>query len=190
MDGSLVIRNMTYVEIATQIFSILTIIAQATVVILFVSLLFKHRITKQISAFFAKYALLFGFIVALVATLGSLYYSEVAGYTPCKLCWYQRILMYPQVILLGLGYARKDKNIVFYSIVMSTLGAGIALYHYLIQIGTIDEILPCTTVGYSVSCAEKFVMTYGYITIPMMSLSAFLLILVLMLVLRKQHQGK
>jgi disulfide bond formation protein DsbB len=176
---------MLNVATATQFFSILTLIAQVSVIIIFVSLLFKNRLTKKVISFFGGHALLLGFIVALVSMLGSLFYSEIAGYTPCKLCWYQRILIYPQVILLGIAFAKKDQQIALYSIVLSILGAGIALYHYLIQIGTIGEILPCSTVGYSVSCAEKFVMTYGYITIPMMSLSAFLLILSLMLAQEK-----
>jgi disulfide bond formation protein DsbB len=179
---------MQLIPTATQIFSILTIICQIGIVIIIISLLIKHPITKGILKFFGKYALLLAFLIALVSTLGSLFYSEIAQFTPCKLCWYQRILMYPQVILLGMGYARKDKTIGLYSIVLSSLGAIIALYHYLLQIGTIGEILPCTTVGYSVSCAEKFVMSYGYITIPMMSLSAFLLILLLMIVQKRIHR--
>jgi disulfide bond formation protein DsbB len=179
---------MNPVEIANQIFSILTIIAQATVILLIVSLFFSHKTTK-ILHFFGKHAIIFAFSVALIATLGSLFYSEIAGYTPCKLCWYQRILMYPQVLLLGTAYVKRDKGIGIYSIVFSFLGAGIALYHYLLQRGAIDEILPCTTVGYSVSCAEKFVMNYGYITIPMMAFSAFLLILFLFIA-QKRATGK
>lgn len=181
---------MTTVQIATQIFSVLTIIAQVTVVLLLISWIIKTPLTKKLLTFFRTNALLFAFVVSLVAMLGSLFYSEIAQYTPCKLCWYQRILIYPQVVLFGIAFAKRDKHIAIYSIVLSVLGSGIALYHYLIQIGTIGEILPCTTVGYSVSCAEKFVMNYGYITIPMMSLSAFLLILALMVVLRTNSAKK
>jgi disulfide bond formation protein DsbB len=166
---------------ATQLFSILTIIAQLTSILLLLAFLIKSSVSTRILRFFGKNALLFGFIVALVSMLGSLFYSEVARYTPCVLCWYQRILMYPQVLLLGIAYVRKESHIILYSLIMSALGASVALYHYLIQIGTIGEIMPCTSVGYSVSCVEKFVMTFGYITIPMMSLSAFTLLLMLML---------
>ena len=181
---------MQNVEIASQIFSVLTIIAEVAAVVLFFSLLFSNKITKKIIKIFGQNATLLAFVVALAATLGSLFYSEIAGYTPCKLCWYQRILMYPQVLLLGLAYLKKDRHITDYSMVLSFLGAGIALYHYLIQRGTIGEILPCSAVGYSVSCAEKFVMTFGYITIPMMSLSAFLLIFFLMKVQKKYENSK
>lgn len=172
---------MEIVQIATQVFSILTIVCQIGIVLLLFSLLINSNISAKVITFFGKNALLFGFLIALVSMLGSLFYSEIALYDPCKLCWYQRILMYPQVILLGIAYLRRDKGIVDYSIVLSAIGACISLYHYLLQTGTVQEILPCAAVGYSVSCAEKFIMTFGYITIPMMALSGFLFITFLML---------
>lgn len=176
---------MNLAQAANQVFSLLAIIAQITVIALVLSLFIRNTITKKILMFFGKYAIVFAFLIALTATLGSLFYSEILGYNPCKLCWYQRILMYPQVLLLGFAYWRKDKNIVDYSIILSALGAGIAFYHYLLQRNIVQEILPCSAVGYSVSCAEKFVMTYGYITIPLMALSAFLLILILMIIKKR-----
>jgi disulfide bond formation protein DsbB len=176
---------MQIAPIANHLLSFLAVIAQITVVVLLLSLFIRSALTKKILTFFRKHAMLFAFLVALTATLGSLFYSEILGYTPCKLCWYQRILMYPQVLLLGFAYWRKDRHIVDYSIILSILGIGIAFYHYLLQRNVVSEILPCSAVGYSVSCAEKFVMTYGYITIPLMSLSAFFLILVLMVIKKR-----
>src|SRR5438046_1262732 len=137
---------MQIVSTATQIFSLLTIVCQVTVVILILAVFIKTAMTRKVLTFFAKHALRISFLVALVATLGSLFYSEIAHFEPCKLCWYQRILMYPQSLLLAIAYGKKDKNIGIYSIVLSSLGIVIALYHYLLQIGTIGEILPCTTV--------------------------------------------
>lgn len=130
-------------------------------------------------------ALRIAFGVSLVATLGSLFYSEIAHFTPCLLCWYQRIFMYPQTILLGLAIWKKDKGIALYSLTLSIIGAGIAGYHYLLQRGVGPE-LPCAAVGYSEACSQRFVMTFGYITIPLMALTAFLLIIVSMLSLRKK----
>ena len=127
--------------------------------------------------------ILLGFIIALVATSGSLFYSEIASYTPCELCWYQRILMYPQVLILGMAMWKKDKNIADYSILLSILGGIIATYHYIIQFVE-TKIVPCSAVGYSVSCSDNFVLDYGYITIPMMALSAFVAIIILMLFLK------
>jgi disulfide bond formation protein DsbB len=176
---------MDIVSIATQSFSLLTILCQIGVIIILIALIIQNELSRKIIFFFGKHALLFSFLIALVATIGSLFYSEVAQYVPCKLCWYQRIMMYPQVVLLGFAYIRKDKSVAAYSILLSSIGAIIATYHYLLQIGKVQEILPCSAVGYSVSCSTKFVMTYGYITIPMMALSGFLLILFLMLAQRR-----
>ena len=129
--------------------------------------------------FLSKYAYHFALIVALTATLGSLFYSEIAGFAPCELCWYQRILMYPQTVILFLAILKKD-NVKDYLIALSTAGLVIASYHYYLQRGG-TSILPCSTVGYSQSCSENFFMQFGYITIPVMASTAFLLIIVLML---------
>lgn len=175
-------------QLATLFFSSLTIFAQIVSFFIVLSLFMNNIFSKKIKAFFAKRALLCSFLIALVSMLGSLYYSEIAQYTPCTLCWYQRILMYPQVVLLGLSYLRKDSAISVYGMVFSGIGFIIASYHYLLQIGTIEELTPCGVVGYSVSCSENFGMTFGYITIPMMAMSGFLLIFLLLLILhRSKH---
>jgi len=124
------------------------------------------------------HALPLAFTAVLIATLGSLTYSEIIGYEPCKLCWIQRILMYPQVLILGLavwGQHKGNRALIDVSLIMSLIGAMVAFYHYLMQLGIIPEG-SCAAVGYSVSCAERFVMEFGYLTIPMMALSAFLFI--------------
>lgn len=123
-------------------------------------------------------AFILALVVSLTATLGSLFYSEVAGFEPCKLCWYQRILMYPQVVLLGLAIKKRDRNIADYLLALSLLGAPIALYHYFLQ-RVESPFVPCTVVGYSASCNQSFTMQFGYITIPMMTLTAFILIMLL-----------
>ncbi|MBI2038639.1 MAG: disulfide bond formation protein B [Candidatus Nealsonbacteria bacterium] len=170
---------------ANQILSILTITAQILIVGLFAIILFKK---SKLLDFIQKYAILFSFIVALIAVSGSLFYSEVAGFTPCKLCWFQRIFMYPQVILLGLALLKKDRNIADYILALSIPGAIIAFYHYLLQLGIVPE-LSCQVVGYSVSCAQRFVMNFGYITIPMMAISAFILIILLQLIKRGYNKN-
>ena len=118
------------------------------------------------------------FLVSLGATVGSLFLSEIAQFEPCKLCWFQRIFMYPQVFLLGIALWKKDLGIYTYSIALSAIGAIIAGYHYLLQIG-VAPALPCSAVGYSADCSQRFILQFGYITIPLMAFSAFLLILLL-----------
>lgn len=130
---------------------------------------------------FGKHALWFGFVVSLVAMLGSLYYSDILGYEPCKLCWYQRIFMYPQPFLFGLALWRREPfRIWAYSSLLSVVGGVIALFHYYIQTSPKPLVtLPCSVLGYSASCTETFAVNLGYITIPMMTLTAFVLLLIL-----------
>ena len=165
--------------LVTQILSVLTVAGQAIVVLLLALYFFDSK--NHIFAFFSKNAVKFSFIVALIAMLGSLFFSEIAGYEPCKLCWFQRIFMYPQVFLLALALWKKEIIVASRnSIMLSIIGAVIAGYHYLLQIGVAPE-LPCSATGYSVACSQRFIMSFGYITIPMMAFTAFLLILVFLL---------
>ncbi len=166
---------MDLIPTTNLIFSLLTIISQIIIGIIIFLLIFRQENLFQI---FNKKSILFAFFVSLVATLGSLFYSEVIGFKPCKLCWFQRIFMYPQVILLGLAFLNKDKSIFRYILPMSIIGLLIALYHYLLQIGFVSGS-SCNVVGYSASCSQRFTMNFGYITIPMMSLTAFSFIIIL-----------
>lgn len=126
----------------------------------------------------AKYSYYVALIQAIIATFSSLFLSEILHWTPCILCWYQRILMYPLILIISVGIVRKDKNLPFYVLPMSILGALIALYHYLLQWGMFPETLaPCTA---GISCASKVHMWYGFITIPFLALVAFAVISMLM----------
>lgn len=164
--------------IVSQVLSILTIIAQVCSVLLLAALCAKQ---KTIISFASRHAMKGMVSIALIAMLGSLFYSEIAGYEPCKLCWYQRIFMYPQTILMALAIAWRTEAIAKACGVLSGIGALIAGYHYLLQIGVVKGFT-CGVIGYSVSCSQRFVMTYGYITIPLMAFSAFLLVLVLAII--------
>jgi disulfide bond formation protein DsbB len=174
--------------------SILTALAGLLIVLYGVTYLLS-LLSKKVRSFRVKvihitapYARIMAFTVSLTAMFGSLFYSEVAKYQPCILCWYQRIFMYPQTLLIAMGILKKDRNAADYAIGLSAVGAVIAAYHYFEQIaGT--GILPCTAVGYSVSCTKRFALEYGYITIPMMSLTAFVAIILLMRI-SKRTSGK
>lgn len=170
---------MTLVEFVNLKLAVLTVISQVFLALAVLYLLFFRKKYSFVQNFFAKYGLLLAFVIALSATLSSLFYSEIAGYAPCTLCWYQRIFMYPEAILLGVAVFKKDKGIIDYSIALSFIGAVIAGYHYLLQIGMVSG-LPCSAVGYSVSCVKLFVMQFGYITLPLMSFTAFLLMIALL----------
>lgn len=118
----------------------------------------------------------FAFIIALVATAGSLFFSEVMKLPPCVLCWYQRIAMYPLVIILMVGLLRTGKECIHYAMPLILAGLGIAFYHNLLYYNIIaDSIIPCTQ---GISCTAKQIEWLGFITIPFLSLAAFSLLLV------------
>ena len=173
---------MVNVTLANNFFSSLTVIAQGAIVLLLATFLLYRKNNEANTGlrFFSQNAVLFAFIVATISMLGSLTYSDVIGYDVCKLCWFQRILMYPQSIILLVALIKKDKHILDYDIVLSVIGVLLAAYHYLLQLGLVPSVA-CNVVGYSTNCASRFVMNFGYITIPLMSFTAFLLIILLSL---------
>ena len=116
--------------------------------------------------------------VAVFATLGSLYLSESVGLIPCKLCWFQRIAMYPLAVILPMAAFRKDHRARLYAVVLATIGAGIAAYHRLLQAFPSLDTGSCSAVG--PSCSSPLIKEFGFVTIPYMALSAFLLILALL----------
>ena len=146
-------------------------------------------VVTQLVTGFRRWGLELSLVVALTATGGSLIFSEVLGLPPCKLCWFQRIFMYPLVPILTLAVGKKDKQVAEYVLVVAAIGAVIAGYHYALQL---NPGLPttCGTVGLSVSCTENFFLALGYITIPLMSLSAFLLIGALMVAMLVEFKQK
>src|SRR3989344_8652500 len=158
---------MTLTDGVNIAFGIAGVIAQVVVVWLLLSWLFGVRVPLITRT----HAFHFAFIAATIAMLGSLTYSDILGFEPCKLCWIQRILMYPQVLILGMALWGKHKGsnaLIDVSIVLSLIGAAVAAYQSLIQLGIIPEG-SCAAIGYSVSCAERFVLQFGYITIPLMA---------------------
>ncbi|GIU96694.1 MAG: hypothetical protein KatS3mg013_0497 [Actinomycetota bacterium] len=123
-------------------------------------------------------SLVLAWIVALVATLGSLYYSEVAHFPPCKLCWYQRIAMYPLAVILGIAALRSDHGIRRYVLPVVAIGAAISIYHYQLERFPAQASLACSV---EVPCTTVWVWQFHYISIPFMALSAFALIATLLL---------
>ena len=129
------------------------------------------------SRFVSKNGLILAFLVSLAGTSGSLFSSEIANLSPCVLCWYQRIFMYPLVVILGVALLKKTRDVVHYALPLSIIGGLIAAYHYYLQMSA-DALAPCSSIGFSISCSDRFITNYGFITIPWMSLTGFVLIIV------------
>jgi disulfide bond formation protein DsbB len=130
---------------------------------------------------------LFGlWFVSVAATTGSLFFSEVMMLPPCLLCWYQRIAMYPLVLLFGLALFPLDLKVIRYALPLALIGWGIAVYHNLLYYKLIPEhMAPCTQ---GISCTTVLLEWLGFITIPLLSLVAFTIILSGLIHLRKSYE--
>ena len=141
----------------------------------------------------------------LAATLGSLYFSEVQGFEPCVLCWWQRIFMYPLVIVLGLGLLFQDVHFYKYAMSLAVMGLLVAIYHNLLFTGIIPEGMqvcsePTTLSDLTslsalnsasnslsgASCTETYINWFGFITIPVLSLVGYAGIIFLLTTGRKK----
>jgi disulfide bond formation protein DsbB len=126
-----------------------------------------------------RYVLWGAFIVALLATLGSLYFSEIAHFEPCRLCWFQRIAMYPLVVILGIAAWKHDTAVRIYALPIAAIGAVIATYHYLLEWFPSIDAGVCTV---GIPCSAVWFREFGFASIPFLAVTAFLLIITLLLI--------
>ncbi|WP_278484609.1 disulfide bond formation protein B [Achromobacter insolitus] len=125
-------------------------------------------------------------ITALIATLSAIFIGEILGRTPCVLCWYQRIFMFPLALLLGIACYRDDSNAWHYALPLAGLGGGFAAYHTLLYWRVIEpEIVACSA---EASCSGAGMVIFGSLPLPLLSLLAFTLIVVSLLIVR--HHAK
>lgn len=128
----------------------------------------------------------FAWLVSFVAMMGSLYFSEIKGFIPCEYCWYQRILMYPLAIILMIAILRNDKKIRYYILPLSIIGMLLGGFHYLKQkLVILQHIGTCNS---EVPCSAMYTNYFGFITIPLMSFTAFTLITVTLILLNKKEK--
>lgn len=141
--------------------------------------LLAWRLVKgpQVAEILGPSALWLAWLVAFVATVGSLIYSEVIGFEPCRLCWFQRIAMYPLSVVLLVGAIRRDWAAKYYALPLSLVGLGISVWHYLVQAFPALEGGSCDLNN---PCSSKYVDVFGFISIPFMAGSAFIVISVLL----------
>lgn len=175
----------------TTFLAVLTIIVQAFIVITLLAYAFKW---KKYTNFFEKHALKIALAISTFTILGPLFFSEVAKMLPCKLCWYQRIFIFPVFVLLITTFISKDhKGAPKFILPLNIIGILFSLYHYSQQIiRTInpesDLITDCAVVGMTPSCSEFYVLKFGYITIPNMALTAGIAFILLMIMQIRQNR--
>jgi len=124
-------------------------------------------------------------LASMIAMGGSLYFSEVVGFVPCLMCWYQRIAMYPLVAVLGVAFFRSDAAVWRYALPLSLIGLVISSYHATIQLRPALEAISC---GSGPPCSGRYMAVFGFVSIPWMAGGAFLLISTLLLALRQSER--
>jgi len=174
-----------------NLLSLLTVVGQLILIILGGSILLGRN--SRLLHRFDKKMLVLMLCVALIASLGSLFLSEIATWNPCKYCWIQRIFMYPQVFLLAIALWKKDRSIAPYILTLSIIGLLYAGYHYYIQMQNIiaapdNPATPCDASGES--CVKTPFVVFGYITIPLMAFTAFALNAVGSLIVMRAQKTK
>jgi disulfide bond formation protein DsbB len=156
---------------AITVLAVLGIAGQALVVLL---VLFRRPLRRLL----AGYELWAAFAVAAVATGGSLFFSEIAHFVPCELCWFQRVCMYPLSIATLLAALLDDRRAVRYLFPLPIVGAGIAVYHLLVENGVVQQAQTCLASAPG-GCATKWIDEFGFVTIPTLALTGFALLAVL-----------
>ena len=171
-------------DTVTTFLALLAVLALAAVVVaVVVSLWSIVRGTvpawaMETRAAVAPVALPIAWAVATTCTLGSLYLSEVAKFPPCILCWYQRIAMYPLVVILAVAALRRDRQVSWYVVPLAVVGAGISIYHYLIERFPDSVSFSCSA---DVPCSTVWVWKFHFLSIPAMAGIGFALIITLVL---------
>lgn len=171
---------MTLIQFSTLI-SVFLVASQIALIFWWWAFLVSKTFRKwSLTLLSERWWMIATFIVAIVSTTGSLSYSNIYNLPVCELCYYQRMFMYPQVIFLWVALWKKDYSFVrLPSVIVSLIGAGIAGYHYYYHVlsffTTENLMMPCSAIGLVPSCSSKYILIFGYITIPLMALIAFLL---------------
>ena len=168
--------NPLPITVVNRFIGTLALVALAITVVALVML-----VTRRVPRWAADLALPLAATIATVTTLGSLYYSEIAGYPPCTLCWYQRIAIYPQVVVLWVASLRRDVEVWRTAVPLAVIGAAISVWHIVIErnpalAGPCDPSNPCTI---------KWVEEFGFLTVPTMALVAGLSFIALTLLARR-----
>ncbi len=181
MPASGVEYMYSFTEPLNFILGISAIILQILCVFALTLLIFGPKQNKFLH-FIKDNFLLLGFVMSLLATGFSLFYSNVLHYAPCYLCWWQRIFIFPQVVLFGMAYFKNDTKIARYSFPLLFIGTLFSLYqNFIYYFG--ESSAPCDASG--VSCTQRLVSEIGgYISIPMLCLTSFAVLIILLLVAR------
>ncbi len=158
---------------ALRLFAIAALVANATTAMVLVALVRRRKSPLSTRWIVGTTAL-----IATAAALGSLYLSEIAHLEPCRWCWFQRIAMYPLALVLVVGWARRDRSVHWYALPMCLAGAAMSTWHYLLQL--FPSLEAGTTCSLTSPCNVRYAWEFGFVSIPYMAGSVFVLVAVLL----------
>lgn len=180
--------------------SIVSTFVLLSIPLIIILILFRYTYilpyTEWVRAQLNENALVLGFLISVFATLGALTYSNLYLFAVCDFCWYQRIAIYPMILILGMATILKNRFIKPYVIALATVGLLVSIYHWTIHMIAIygsqsaaDGLVPCSTSGILPSCSQTEILEYGFITIPFMAITTLSLIIVLMLFIKNKRSS-
>ena len=173
------------VELITDVLAFGTVVMLAGAALLLLALAFKDK-SRAVRARLAPFALPLAFIATLAGAALTLVYSDIFGFVPCGLCWFQRIFLYPMPILLGIALWTRDQGVTKYILGLGIPGALVALYQHYLQMGG-SSLVACPAVSDAADCAQRIIFEYGFVTFPLMAFALFLLAMLLALVARSER---
>jgi len=167
----------------------LALVAVALALVLFLTLLVPSGRARLVGTLRGqeRHPLAWAWVVAALAMSGSLYLSDVVGLLPCLFCWYQRVAMYPLVLVLGVAVLRGDAGVWRYALPLSVVGLAMAVYHVALQWNPSLEVVSCDV---GAPCSGRYLSVFGFVSIPAMAGAAFLLITALLLVVRATERAE
>ena len=154
----------------------LVLFSHFALLFIFLALISRKSFGAPVYNFVAKHALVLALVVSVVSVIGSLFYSEIIGFEPCVLCWWQRVFLYPLVVIFSIALWKELDSAFLYAVPLALLAGFFALYHAFGAMGG-AALLPCLAEGGE--CSKVYVKAFGYITIPVMSITISLFILLL-----------
>ncbi len=182
----LVVMDVSAMQMFTALLALLALGGAAVVIVLRI-IRRQSEMAARFSSDIGRLSLHLGAIVAAVATAGSLYFSEVADFVPCRLCWFQRICMYPLVAILGVAAWRGDRGARWYCLPLLVAGGAVSAYHYVIEWKPSWGESAC---GVGPSCTDVWFRELGFVTLAFMALAGFVTIATLLFVTPSGHSNR
>lgn len=165
-----------------------TLLLHVLLLLVFIAFIFRKSWGRESIEWISRHTIVLSFFLSLGAVIGSFLYSLVLGYEPCELCWWQRVFLYPLLPIFAVALYKKRTDVYDYVLPLVSVAGILALYHTYIQLGGTSSILPCTAAGGA--CTKVYVLAFGYITIPTMSLTVVLWIILLAFLKRNYDKNR